>query len=597
MIWSNTTGDVLNAAQQTAFENYIRGGGGYVGLHSAADTEYEWPFYGQLVGAYFRNHPPGTPAADVHVTDPDDHSTQGLPATYNKIDEWYNYQSPVNPSVGGGGTDYNPRNTGVHVLMTVDESDYVEEDGSDGVDDEHPISWCRRVEGGRSWYTGMGHTAASYSEANYLSHILGGIETAAGEDVDSPECGADRTGRPARPGLRRADLRRGAARGAVQRDGDRPGRQARRPAADLQVGVRRRLQPLRRRSGAHVHEAGRLHGDADRDRQGRQDRDGHRADHGQPAATTCCRWWTRVADPASGTPPLTVDFEAIAIDPDGDESRITYRWDFGDGDGPVRPRGQPHVPQQAGEYTAKVTATDERGGSATKTLEIVIDDPAGNQPPTVQALADPKSGTAPLRVRLSSAPADLEDGKNLFITWNFGDGTPGGGGEAVFHTYTAPGNYTATVTVEDTGGLKATATVPITVTAPSGGQGLVARPGRRGRRDRKPRAGAPDQAPEARRAWSSAACATRSRATRRAASARRCGSPPATGSGSAATALRRIGAGDSRRLVLRLDRNVRRNLVSAMRKAKLRNLRATLVLKIRTADGTTTVRKAVVLRR
>ena len=169
VIWANTTGDVLNAAQQTAFENYIEGGGGYVGLHSAADTEYEWPFYGQLVGAYFRNHPPGTPAADVMVTDPDDHSTQGLPASYNKVDEWYNYQSPVNPVVGGGGTDYNPRNSGVHVLMTVDESDYVEEDGSDGVDDEHPISWCRRIEGGRSWYTGMGHTDESYTEANYLS--------------------------------------------------------------------------------------------------------------------------------------------------------------------------------------------------------------------------------------------------------------------------------------------------------------------------------------------------------------------------------------------------------------------------------------------
>ena len=80
--------------------------------------------------------------------------------------------------------------------MTVDESDYVEEDGSDGVDDEHPISWCRRFEGGRSWYTGMGHTAASFSEANYLSHILGGIEVAAGEDVDSPECGAQDSGAP-----------------------------------------------------------------------------------------------------------------------------------------------------------------------------------------------------------------------------------------------------------------------------------------------------------------------------------------------------------------------------------------------------------------
>ncbi len=116
VVFMSTTGDPLNAAQQTAFENYIRGGGGYVGVHAAADTEYEWSFYGQLVGAYFRNHPAGTPTATVRIDDPDHDSTQGLPNPWSRVDEWYNYQSPVNPVVGGGGTDYSPRGD-VHVLL------------------------------------------------------------------------------------------------------------------------------------------------------------------------------------------------------------------------------------------------------------------------------------------------------------------------------------------------------------------------------------------------------------------------------------------------------------------------------------------------
>ena len=159
----STTGDPLNAAQQTAFENYIRGGGGYVGVHAAADTEYEWPFYGQLVGAYFQSHPAGTPTATVRIDDADHHSTLGLPNPWPRVDEWYNYQSPVNPVVGGGGADYSPRGD-VHVLLTVDESTYEEDDGNT-TDDDHPISWCQRYEGGRSWYTGMGHTAGLVREA------------------------------------------------------------------------------------------------------------------------------------------------------------------------------------------------------------------------------------------------------------------------------------------------------------------------------------------------------------------------------------------------------------------------------------------------
>ena len=159
VIFLSTTGDVLTDTQQAAFERYIRAGGGYAGIHSAADTEYGWPWYGQLVGAYFRNHPNGTPTATIVVEDTTDPSTAGIPARWTRSDEWYNYQSPVNPVVNGGGNDYNPRNTaGIHVLLTMDESTYAEADGSDGVDDDHPIAWCHRFDGGRSWYTGLAHT-------------------------------------------------------------------------------------------------------------------------------------------------------------------------------------------------------------------------------------------------------------------------------------------------------------------------------------------------------------------------------------------------------------------------------------------------------
>jgi PKD repeat protein len=188
VIWLSTTGDPLNDTQQAAFERYIRAGGGYAGIHAAADTEYTWTWYGKLVGAYFRNHPAGTPSATVKIDDTDHHSTLGLPNPWPRVDEWYNYQAPEGAVVGGGGTDYSPRAGGVHVLATVDESTYEEDDGNT-TDDDHPISWCQRYDGGRSWYTGMGHTQASFAEADYLKHLLGGIEVAAGA-VQDADCGS-----------------------------------------------------------------------------------------------------------------------------------------------------------------------------------------------------------------------------------------------------------------------------------------------------------------------------------------------------------------------------------------------------------------------
>jgi glucose/arabinose dehydrogenase len=161
VVFLNTTGDVLNAAQQTAFENYIEGGGGYVGVHSAADTEYNWPWYGELVGAYFSSHP-AIQAATIKVADHVHPSTAGLPDRWLRTDEWYNYQ-------------INPRGS-VHVLATLDETTY--SGGTMGFD--HPIAWCQNVALGHSWYTGLGHTEATYSEPLFRQHLLGGIQFAAG---------------------------------------------------------------------------------------------------------------------------------------------------------------------------------------------------------------------------------------------------------------------------------------------------------------------------------------------------------------------------------------------------------------------------------
>jgi cytochrome c len=161
VIFLNTTGDVLDADQKAAFERYIHSGGGFVGVHSASDTEYRWPWYGRLVGTWFASHPQ-IQRATIHVADPGHPSTKGLPSTWERADEWYNFRN-------------NPRDT-VQVLATLDEATY--SGGAMGAD--HPIAWCQQVDGGRSWYTAMGHTKESYAEPLFRLHLLGGIESAAG---------------------------------------------------------------------------------------------------------------------------------------------------------------------------------------------------------------------------------------------------------------------------------------------------------------------------------------------------------------------------------------------------------------------------------
>ena len=171
------------------------------------------------------------------------------------------------------------------------------------------------------------------------------------------------------------------------------------------------------------------------------------------------------ADPTTGRAPLRVRFSANATDPDGPERDITYLWDFGDDAGSQFGRNVSHTYRTPGTYTATVTATDRDGAFDTAEVTIVVDGPPANQPPTVQIAADPRSGTAPLPVRFTSAARDPE-GKQLLMVWDFGDGAKAGG-PSISHTYRSPGTYTATLTVTDPGGLTATASLQITVSGPT----------------------------------------------------------------------------------------------------------------------------------
>lgn len=162
VIFLLTTGDVLADDQQAAFERFVTGGGGFVGIHSAADTEHGWPWYGDLVGAWFVNHPPGTAAATLHVETNAHPSTAHLGDLWVRTDEWYNF-------------DHNPR-PNVTVLLTLDETTYT--GGTMGAD--HPMSWAHTMGAGRAWYTALGHTRESYADPAFQTHVAGGIQWVAG---------------------------------------------------------------------------------------------------------------------------------------------------------------------------------------------------------------------------------------------------------------------------------------------------------------------------------------------------------------------------------------------------------------------------------
>ncbi|CAM3452055.1 ThuA domain-containing protein [Pontibacter korlensis] len=164
VVFLNTTADVLNHYQEADFERYIQAGGGFVGIHSATDTEYEWGWYGRLVGGYFSSHPE-TQEAVLHVVDKNHEATAHLPEEWKRTDEWYNFKN-LNPET--------------KVLLAIDESSY--EGGTNG--DNHPMAWYHEYDGGRAFYTALGHTDESYQDPQYLKHVLGGIKYAIGENKE-----------------------------------------------------------------------------------------------------------------------------------------------------------------------------------------------------------------------------------------------------------------------------------------------------------------------------------------------------------------------------------------------------------------------------
>jgi type 1 glutamine amidotransferase len=160
-----TTGDVLDDEQQAAFERYIRKGGGFVGVHSASDTEYGWPWYTRMVGHMFKTHP-AVQTAVLQVRERNFPGMERFAPRNLFTDEWYEF-GPATSSK-------------LTYLLSVDESTYKPETGKGtGMGAFHPISWYQPYEGGRAFYTALGHIGATYRDPVFLHHLYGGIYWAA----------------------------------------------------------------------------------------------------------------------------------------------------------------------------------------------------------------------------------------------------------------------------------------------------------------------------------------------------------------------------------------------------------------------------------
>ncbi|MFT4093233.1 MAG: ThuA domain-containing protein [Niabella sp.] len=161
VIFLNTTGTILGEKEKEALKNYMHSGGGFVGVHAASDTEYDWPWYNKMVGAWFTSHPKQQ-VAKLVIKDSTHIATRYLPEIWERKDEWYNFRD-INPDI--------------QVLITIDEKSY--EGGKNG--DDHPMVWYHGFEGGRVFYTALGHGDESYSDPLFLQHLLGGIQYAMGK--------------------------------------------------------------------------------------------------------------------------------------------------------------------------------------------------------------------------------------------------------------------------------------------------------------------------------------------------------------------------------------------------------------------------------
>ena len=165
IVFLNTTGNILNEDQQAEFERYIQAGGGYLGIHAATDCEYEWPWYGRLAGAFFLDHPNpnNIQKGKFYVVQKNHWATQGMPDTFERTDEFYSFKS-IDPTI--------------NVLVKIDEKSY--QGGKNG--DNHPISWYHEFDGGRAFYTAMGHTDETFQEPLFLNHVWGGLHYVMGGD-------------------------------------------------------------------------------------------------------------------------------------------------------------------------------------------------------------------------------------------------------------------------------------------------------------------------------------------------------------------------------------------------------------------------------
>ncbi|UZR96506.1 ThuA domain-containing protein [Chondrinema litorale] len=169
IVFLNTTGDILNDEQQTSFERYIQAGGGYVGIHSATDTEYDWPWYGALAGAYFLDHPsdPSNVQKGKFMVTETNWATEGMPKEFERTDEFYSYKN-ISPKI--------------NVVVELDNESYIG-GNNPGF---HPMSWYQEFDGGRAFYTGMGHTDETFSEKLFLDHLWAGINYTSGGDTPKP---------------------------------------------------------------------------------------------------------------------------------------------------------------------------------------------------------------------------------------------------------------------------------------------------------------------------------------------------------------------------------------------------------------------------
>ncbi|MET8892737.1 ThuA domain-containing protein [Streptomyces albogriseolus] len=160
VVFLSTSGEVLTPAGRERLAAYVEGGGGFVGVHAAACTEEDWPYYGDLLGARFAGHPPVQPGRAL-VEDRDHPATRHLPPVWEVTDEWYDFRA-------------GPRQA-VRVLLCADESSYT--GGTMG--DDHPLAWCRAQGEGRVFYTALGHTVEAYADPLFRAHLRGGITWAA----------------------------------------------------------------------------------------------------------------------------------------------------------------------------------------------------------------------------------------------------------------------------------------------------------------------------------------------------------------------------------------------------------------------------------